>query len=84
MSKYYIKYLLCTMATMIIENEKQTMLKLLYKGYVLPMSMYSHQSIQDMLSSTFLIDGKPVKIIKDYKIELEDVLSATLDSRFKI
>ena len=66
------------------KNEELQIIKMLSKGYVIPLTIYNKQTITNLLSSTFLMDKKSIKLIKNYTIELEDVFCATIDTRFDI
>lgn len=67
---------------MILPTDEQRILKLLSQGYVIPISIYDDSAIKNVLNGKFLIENKPVKVIKNFNTDYKDTLFARLDSRF--
>ena len=66
------------------KDDELLIIKQLTKGYVLPITIHNEHIIQKLLKSTFLLDKKNVKLIKNYSIDLEDIFCAKIDTRFNI
>lgn len=66
------------------KEEQIHILTMLSRGYLLPISIYDKNNIKQILSATFTVDGKEAPILKNYKVELNDVLTGTLDPRFNL
>lgn len=66
------------------KEEQIHILTMISKGYLLPMSIYDQNNIKQILSATFTIEGKEFPILKSYKVDLDDVLTGTLDPRFDL
>lgn len=64
--------------------DETILIKQLSKGCVIPINQYNKNIIENLLRTTFTLNKNKVKLIKNYSIDLEDIFSATLDSRFKI
>lgn len=64
--------------------DETILIKQLSKGCVIPINQYNKDIIENLLRTTFTLNKNKVKLIKNYSIDLEDIFSATLDSRFKI
>jgi len=66
------------------KEEQLHILTMISRGYLLPMSIYDKNNIKQILSATFMVDGKETPILKSYKVELDDVLTGTVDPRFDL
>jgi len=64
-------------------TDEQRIIKLLSRGYVIPTEIFEQDALQKALQAKFLVDDKPVKLIKQYTMQYESILSATIDSRFQ-
>lgn len=64
-------------------TDEQRIINLLSRGYVIPTEIFEQDAIQKALQAKFLVDDTPVKLIKQYTMQYESVLSAKLDSRFQ-
>lgn len=64
------------------KEEELFIIKQLSRGYVLPINIHNKEIIQKLIKSTFLLDKKKVKLIKNYSIDLDDIFCAKLDTRF--
>lgn len=63
-------------------SSEQQLIKLFSKGYVVPGRIFKEEVIQKAKDARFLVDDRPVKIIKQIKNQYEDVISAKVDSRY--
>lgn len=66
------------------KDEQIHIFRLISKGYVLPISIYDKNNIKQILTATFMYEGKEFPILKTYSVELGDVLNAKIDPRFDI
>ena len=66
------------------KDEQIHILTMLSKGYLLPISIYDKNNIKQILTATFKVEGKESPILKSYTIDLDDVLTATLDPKFDL
>jgi len=66
------------------KDEQIHILTMISKGYLLPISIYDKNNIKQILTATFKADGKELPILKKYSIDLDDVLTATLDPKFDL
>ena len=64
-------------------TDEQRIINLLSRGYVIPTEIFEQDALQKALQAKFLVDDKPVKLIKQYTMQYESILSATVDSRFE-
>lgn len=64
------------------KDEELFIIKQLSRGYVLPITIHNEQIIQKLIKSTFLLDKRKIKLIKNHTIDLEDIFCANIDTRF--
>ena len=65
------------------KDDELHIIKLISNGYVIPITQHNQEIIDKIVKSSFLLEKKNVKLIKNYSIDLNDIFCATLDTRFE-
>ena len=65
-------------------TEKQRVLTLISKGYVLPLDIYPPETIKEIMESTFTYEGKDTAVVKSFTLSISNILRAELNHNFEL